>query len=172
MERGHQYNGRHEWTLAGIGFASAQIIFSTFMVGPNAPPAWARLLLAIVAGTVLGCYLLLVGYVSRDARRRGMSPLLWVLVAVLIPNGLGIILYFILRQPLHRTCPQCGNAVQMAFNFCPRCSYKLSPSCPHCQRVVGGNDVYCPYCGTSLRTRTVPDYGARPTHPTDTSYGR
>jgi RNA polymerase subunit RPABC4/transcription elongation factor Spt4 len=150
------------WTLTALVFASAQFSFNAMLAGPGAPPVWARMLLGLLAGTILGGYLLLIGYVSRDSRRRGMSPMLWTLVAIFIPNGLGIILYFILRQPLNRTCPQCGNGVQMGFNFCPRCSCMLSPSCPQCQRVVGGNDVYCPYCGTSLRSPAVPNYAARP----------
>ncbi len=139
------------WILASIAFVIAQIPFNFIMAGESgAPLVWARVLLGLLAGAILACYLLFVGYVSRDARRRGMSPLIWTLVAIFIPNGLGIILYFILRQPLHRACPQCGNAVQTGFNFCPGCSYRLSPSCPQCQRVVGGNDIYCPFCGTSL----------------------
>jgi RNA polymerase subunit RPABC4/transcription elongation factor Spt4 len=140
------------WTLAMVGFASAQFFFDIYLARlAEAPPAWFLALLGLLAGTILGCVLLFIGYVSRDARRRGMSPVLWTLVAILIPNGLGIILYFILRQPRQRACPQCGNAVQTGFNFCPRCNYKLSPSCPQCQRLVGVNDAYCPYCGTSLR---------------------
>ena len=145
------------WTLAVIGFAGAQIVFNIILARhPAPPPVWGRLLLGLAAGTVLGCYLLFIGYINRDAKRRGMSPILWTLVAVLIPNGLGILLYFILRQSLRGACPQCGNAVQTGFNFCPRCSYQLSSSCSKCQRVVGVNDVYCPYCGTSLRNQAVP----------------
>lgn len=144
------------WTLAAIAFIGAQVIFNAVVTGPGTPPAWARLLLGLLAGTVVGCYFLLLGYITRDARRRGMSPILWLLVAILIPNCLGIILYFILRQPLQTVCPQCTNTVQTGFNFCPRCSYKLGPSCPHCQRLVGENQAYCPYCGTSLHSQAVP----------------
>jgi RNA polymerase subunit RPABC4/transcription elongation factor Spt4 len=125
----------------------------------HAPPVWARPLLGILAGLGGVCYLLFIGYINRDAKRRGMSPTLWTLVAILIPNCLGFLLYFILRHPLHSACPQCGNAVQTGFNFCPRCSHKLSPSCPQCQRVVGMNDVYCPYCATSLRNPEGPASG-------------
>ena len=106
--------------------------------------------------------MLLIGYINRDAKRRGMSPTLWTLVAIFIPNGLGGLLYFILRQPLQGTCPQCGTAIQSGFNFCPRCSCKLSPNCPQCQHVVATNDVYCPYCGASLRHQT-PAVGGLPT---------
>jgi len=145
------------WALAGIAFIAAQVFFDVVVARhTNAPPAWARPLLGLLAGIGGGCYLLFIGYINRDAKRRGMSPVLWTIVAVIIPNALGIILYFILRQPLRSACPQCGNAVQTGFNFCPRCSFKLSPTCPQCQRVIGLNDVYCPYCGTSLRNQSAP----------------
>jgi RNA polymerase subunit RPABC4/transcription elongation factor Spt4 len=142
------------WVLAGIAFIGAQCFFNIVVARhSNAPPAWARPLLGLLLGVMLGCYVLLIGYINRDAGRRGMSRVLWTIVAVIIPNMLGIILYFILRQPLQSVCPQCGSAVQPGFNFCPRCSCKLSPSCPQCQRVVEANDAYCPNCGTSLRSQ-------------------
>src|SRR6266853_1301001 len=121
--------------------------------------AWARPLLGLLLGLVAGSFVLFIGYINRDAKRRGMSPVLWTIVAIFIPNALGIILYFVLLQPLRSACPQCGNAVQTGFNFCPRCDHKLSPSCPQCQRVVGENDVYCPYCGTSLHNPAEPASG-------------
>jgi hypothetical protein len=148
---------RWAWILAIAGFFIAQFFFDVVVVRhPHAPPAWARPLLGLLLGLVLGCFLLFIGYINRDAKRRGMSPILWTIVALFIPNGLGFILYFILRQPLRTACPQCGNAIQTGFNFCPRCSYKLSPNCPQCQRLVGVNDLYCPYCGTPLRNQPAP----------------
>lgn len=142
------------WGLAGIAFVAAQWFFNIELARhAGGPPAWSRPILGLLAGLGASCYLLLIGYINRDAKRRGMSPVLWTIMSVIIPNALGIILYFLLRQPLGSACPQCGNTVQMGFNFCPRCSYKLSPSCPQCQRLVGPNDVYCPYCGTSMRTQ-------------------
>jgi len=142
---------RWAWVLAGIAFLAAQIFFNVALAHhADAPPAWARPLLGILAGVGGGCYLLVIGYVNRDSKRRGMSPVLWTIVAIVIPNALGFLLYFVLRQPLQGICPQCGNAVQAGFNFCPRCSHKLSPSCPQCQHVVGLNHAYCPYCGASL----------------------
>jgi Double zinc ribbon len=139
------------WALAGLGFVAAQIFFNVVVVHhANHPSAWARALLGLLAGIGAGCFLLFIGYINRDAKRRGMSPTLWTIVALIIPNALGIILYFVLRQPLRGPCPQCGNPVQPGFSFCPRCSYKLNPSCPQCQHAVGADDLYCPYCGTSL----------------------
>lgn len=148
------------WALAGIAFLAAQWFFDIeLMHHAGAPPAWCRPLLGLLAGLGGGCFLLLIGYINRDAKRRGMSPTLWTIMALIIPNALGIILYFLLRQPLGNACPQCGTAVQAGFNFCPRCSYKLSPNCPQCQRLVGVNDVYCPYCGTGLKHPASPASG-------------
>ena len=145
------------WALAGVAFVAAQWYFNIAVLRHAHPPAaWCRPVLGVLAGFFGGCYLLLIGYVCRDAARRGMSSLLWTLVVVLIPNGMGFLLYFILRQSLRSACPQCGSAVQAGFNFCPRCNYKLSPSCPQCQRLVGASDVYCPYCGASLRNPAGP----------------
>jgi len=148
------------WVLAPIGFIGMQFVFNVAVARQaDAPPAWARVLLGLLTGIVLGTFLLFIGYVNRDSKRRGMSPVLWTCVAVLIPNALGIILYFVLRQPLRSACPQCGNAVQIGFNFCPQCNCKLSPNCPQCQHAVGVNDVYCPYCGTSIRSQPAANSG-------------
>jgi hypothetical protein len=145
------------WALAITTFVAAQWLCNFLLARqPDAPPAWGRFLLGLLAGVAGSCYFLFIGYINRDAKRRGMSAILWTLVAILIPNALGILLYFVLRQPLRCACPQCGNSVQLVFNFCPCCSCKLSPSCPQCQRVVGVNDVYCPYCGTSVRSQSAP----------------
>lgn len=154
------------WTLAGIVFLAAQWFFN-FLVARHHHeiPAWGRPLLGLLAGIGAGFFLLLIGYINRDAKRRGMSPILWTIVALIIPNALGIILYFVLRLPLRNACPQCGHPVQTGFSFCPHCSYKLSPSCPQCQRPVGMNDVYCAYCGTSLCNPAAPVSGPATTPP-------
>lgn len=156
VSRDFRLVARWAWILAVIGFLSMQFVFNVVVARQHdAPPAWARILLGLFAGLVLTCYLLLVGYVNRDAGRRGMSRALWTAVCILVPNGLGFILYFILRQPMVGTCPQCGHGIQHGFNFCPKCNYKLNPNCPQCQRMVRPADAYCPYCGTALPDRVV-----------------
>jgi hypothetical protein len=116
----------------------------------NTPSAPVRYLLGVIAGTVLGCYILLIGYVNRDAGRRRMNRVLWTLIAIFVPNGLGIVLYFILRKPRAVNCPQCNAEVEPGFSFCPRCRNRLQPVCPHCQRSVVPGDKFCPYCGGAL----------------------
>lgn len=150
------------WGLAVIGFGAMQFVCNvTLAHDKDAPPAWGRFLLGLLVGVVLAGYLLLLGYVNRDAGRRGMSRLLWTAVAILVPNGLGVILYFILRQPLLSSCPQCGGVVLGGFNFCPTCNHRLSLSCPQCQHVIRGNDVYCANCGCSLGSRATQGGTAR-----------
>jgi RNA polymerase subunit RPABC4/transcription elongation factor Spt4 len=145
------------WVLAGIGFLAVQYGFNVIIARePDAPPAWARPLIGFLMGILVAAYLVFVGYVNRDAKRRGMPRILWTCVAAFIPNALGIIIYFVLRQPLRSACPQCGTFVQTEFNFCPQCNYKLSAGCPHCQRAVSPGDVFCPYCGTALREQATP----------------
>jgi RNA polymerase subunit RPABC4/transcription elongation factor Spt4 len=146
------------WVLAVVSFAAMQVVAQVIRQ-PDAPTHMVRAFMGLLVGAVVACYLLLIGYITADARRRGMSPVLWTLVAILVPNALGMILYFILRQPIRSACPECGSFVQSGFNFCPHCSTKLSPSCPKCQHMVTATDVYCPYCGTPLRAAVAPGVG-------------
>ena len=57
---------------------------------------------ALVLGIVLAIWLLCLGFVFADARRRDMRSVLWVLVAALFPHLLGFLLYFVMRQPDRR----------------------------------------------------------------------
>jgi hypothetical protein len=110
----------------------------------------------MVAGTALACYILLIGYINRDAGRRGMSRLGWTLIAIFIPNALGIVLYFVLRKPRRLHCPQCSAVVEPGFGFCPRCRCRLNAVCPQCQRCVDVSDKFCPYCGRDLGSSVNP----------------
>jgi hypothetical protein len=119
-------------------------------------PAMASLALAgIVTGVslVLASIIFLIGYVNRDAKRRGMNSALWtILVIILLPawGFIGFVIYFLMREPLPYNCPQCGATVGARFNFCPDCKCNLHPSCPNCKREVAETDKYCPYCAYEL----------------------
>jgi RNA polymerase subunit RPABC4/transcription elongation factor Spt4 len=143
--------------FALLGFLAVVVVmvFAAFTDKDHPSPA-VMVLLGIAAGTVTACYILLIGYVNRDAGRRGMSRPLWTLVAIFIPNALGIVLYFVLRKPRTLNCPQCGALVEPAFGFCPRCRCQLSAVCPRCQRGVNAADKFCPYCGGDLATSCNP----------------
>jgi len=120
-------------------------------------PAVAKVALVFLPGVVLVFYVLLIGYVNGDARRRGMRYVMWTLLAMLIPNAIGIILYFILRDPLMKPCPGCSQIVRPGFTFCPHCGTSLQPTCSNCGKGVEISWANCPQCGTKL-----PGIGAVP----------
>ena len=72
-------------------------------------------------GTFLAIWLLCLGFVYVDARRRAMRPALWVAVAALVPHLLGFLLYFVLRQPIAAVCTHCGQMIAMYQRFCSWC---------------------------------------------------
>jgi len=49
---------------------------------------------------------------------------MWTLLSIFIPNGIGIILYFILRDRFRRS-PKCGVTVRSKGAFCPACGAAL-----------------------------------------------
>ncbi|MGH9430919.1 MAG: double zinc ribbon domain-containing protein [Terriglobia bacterium] len=106
----------------------------------------------VVATSIpFSCLILLITYINRDAGRRGMSRTLWTLIAIFIPYFVGVILYFVVREPLSYACPQCGAKANARFNYCASCSYNLRPACPQCHREVRPLDRYCPYCAFELK---------------------
>ncbi|HSY34578.1 MAG TPA: zinc ribbon domain-containing protein [Acidobacteriaceae bacterium] len=86
-------------------------------------------LLGVVIGTVGGlamgafvaAWMLCLGYVYADAKRRAMRPVLWTLIAALFPHLFGFLLYFALRQPMTPRCTKCGQPVTLDQRFCSWC---------------------------------------------------
>src|SRR5712692_10510045 len=120
-------------------------------------PVLASLALAGIitaVSLILAAFIFLIAYVNRDARRRGMHVALWTLLALLLSwpfPFLGVIIYFLMREPLPYPCPQCGSTVGARFNFCPNCKCNLHPSCPQCKREITETDKFCPFCGYDLK---------------------
>jgi predicted amidophosphoribosyltransferase len=98
---------------------------------------------------------LLAGYVYGDAKRRAMRYVMWTLLAIFIPDGIGIILYFILRSATPKPCPGCSQDVPSGFVFCPHCGTALQATCPNCGRGVERGWANCPHCGTKLPTQAA-----------------
>ncbi len=106
-----------------------------------------------LVSVTMASFTFLIGYVNRDAKRRGMNSALWtLLVIVLLPawTFIGFLIYFLMREPLPYDCPQCGSSVGARFNFCPNCKCNLHPSCPNCKHEVVETDKFCPYCAHEL----------------------
>jgi RNA polymerase subunit RPABC4/transcription elongation factor Spt4 len=142
---------RVAWIAAfAVYFAFAAFAF--LVVLQESPwPVWAKALFAGGIPLPLFVFVLLIGYVNGDARRRGMRHVLWTLLAIFIPNAIGIILYFILRDPPMEDCPKCGAVARGGFTFCPSCGTALSQACPDCRQAIEPGWSHCPSCGRGLR---------------------
>jgi hypothetical protein len=139
---------RTGWIIAAVVWVSLTVLM--VLVGrPNDPPPAIRAVMTILVPIPLAIFTLLVAYVNADARRRGMRHVMWTLLAVFIPNAIGIILYFLLREPLITACPACGQAVR-GFAFCPHCGANLQKTCSQCHKVVEAGWSACAYCGLRL----------------------
>jgi hypothetical protein len=148
-------------------FVIAQAVFQIINryfeeVGPSgltqAQSAWAVAGIVTAVSIPVAGLIFLIGYVNRDARRRGMNSGLWtLLVIILLPGTLlvGFVIYFLVREPLPYHCTQCGATVSARFNYCPGCKYNLRPTCEQCKREVGEFDRYCPHCGYETRAQVA-----------------
>src|SRR6201995_471836 len=94
--------------LAVLAFAGMQFLFHGVMPHHKHELLPMRLLMGYSWGTAFASYVLLVGYVSRDVKRRNMSAGLWMLIVVVMPGGIGAVVSFLLRQPLMTPCPHCS----------------------------------------------------------------
>jgi hypothetical protein len=77
--------------------------------------------LSLLIAAFMSTWLLCLGFVYADARRRSMPPWLWTLVAAFIPNLLGFLLYFACRKPIALPCPHCGQLNTPGQRFCSWC---------------------------------------------------
>ena len=135
--------------VAAVVFWILMFLFSHDREMQSLPEA-GKIAVVLLPGVILACYVLLIGYGNGDARRRGMRYVMWTLLAMFIPNAIGIILYFILRDPLMKPCPGCSLIVRPGFTFCPHCGTSLRPTCSNCGKAVEIGWANCPQCGTKL----------------------
>ena len=117
----------------------------------------AALPLLLMPASALGLFWLyaLVGlgtWVFRDARRHGMEPLLWALIAVLVPYFVGVVVYLLLRQGESSACPACGARQQADAAFCASCGLPLRDLCASCKAPLVPGARFCPACGTVVRS--------------------
>jgi hypothetical protein len=87
------------------------------------------LCVSLFCGVIVPAWIIALGYIYGDARRRAMQPILWVLIALLCPHLLGFLLYFALRKPIPAICTNCGQQNPLNQRFCSSCGnpQPLSP---------------------------------------------
>ncbi len=91
----------------------------------------------------------LIGFIYADARRRRMRHVMWAWLA-LVPYFIGVILYFILRDPLPTPCRRCGTEVPQAFAYCPGCGASIHSTCAQCGKPLQQEWANCPHCGMRI----------------------
>jgi len=136
--------------LAVAAFLGAQYLFHFVLPHHKPDMLPMRLMMSYSCGTLLASYILMIGYVSRDVRRRGMPAALWMLIVIIMPGGVGAVVYFLLRQPMLTRCPNCTTEIASTYHFCPQCQFQMAPVCGQCFRGVSITDVYCTQCGHDL----------------------
>src|SRR5579872_4638694 len=138
--------------LAGLLFIGIQAAMHFYMwkqPHPTPPPFGIRVFWSTFSGAVIAAYTMMVGYVTNDARRRSMNVGLWTLIVIFMPGAIGLIVYFLLRQPTRTYCPRCTEHIRSSFNFCPRCKFQLAPVCTSCHHTVSITDSFCANCGNA-----------------------
>lgn len=108
-------------------------------------------LVMLVMAVNLGIPICIAVFVYKDAKMRGMEPILWALVAALIPSFIGLIIYLIVRSG-HSAwhCAHCGAPVEEQYAVCPQCGAALKSRCPSCGRYVQPDWHICAYCSAAL----------------------
>ncbi len=149
------------WSIIAASLAFVLVEYYFWIVAPTQHhhPAQAlglRIYFNLTWGAVASLYFLLVGYISKDAPRRAMSPWFWMFICFVAPPGIGAVLYFLLRSPQVFRCPSCGTHVQGDFHFCPQCNYQLEASCGNCFHTVRATDQFCTRCGHELAQDETP----------------
>ena len=142
--------------LAVVAFFSIEYLIHFVQPPPRPGMMPMRVMMGYSMGTLVASYFLLMGYVSRDVRRRNMSGSLWMLIVILMPGGIGAVVYFLLRQPMLSRCPHCSTEISSSYHFCPQCQFQMAPVCGRCFRGVEITDVYCKQCGHDLEEDHVP----------------
>lgn len=142
--------------LAIVLFLGMQYVFHGVMPHHKHELLPLRLMAGYAWGTLWASYALLLGYVSRDVKRRDMSAGLWMLVCVVLPGGIGAVVYFLLRQPIVSRCPNCSTSIAASYHFCPQCQFQIAPVCGLCHRSVRITDVFCAHCGHDLAEDGAP----------------
>lgn len=141
------------WIIAFALYAGFALTLLIFAIPSDREmsrwPTWGAVVFSLGISVIVFVFTLLIGYVNGDAKRRGMRRGLWTVIAIFVPNAIGIILYFFMRESL-TTCSQCRAQVRSTFSYCPSCGTALKAACPACRQPVEPGWKNCANCGTAL----------------------
>jgi hypothetical protein len=136
------------WIIAAVVFLLAFAAMGLVTILPMGHLAWPFVIAPLLVASAAGAYALGAGYVYGDARRRGMRHVMWTLLVIFVPNAIGFILYFMMRDPMPVFCPRCGRGMNPGFAFCPSCGNNVAPACASCGKRLEAGWTHCAWCGS------------------------
>ncbi len=147
-----------DWSvvLAIIVFGAVQYLFHGVLPHHRAELLPMRLLMGIHGGRRSPAMSFWLGMLAGCATAQDARAGLWMLIVVVMPGGIGAVVYFLLRQPMVTPCPHCSTELTSSVHFCPQCQFQLAPVCGRCFRGVQITDVYCTQCGHDLAEDNAP----------------
>ena len=78
---------------------------------------------AIVSGICTSAFY--GAWVYRDCKKRGDDPLLWAAVVSIATPFVGLLIYFLRRPEVKKTCPACGWRIPYRANYCEKCGSQV-----------------------------------------------
>lgn len=83
------------------------------------------LIIFIIA--IISSVIFLAIWTYRDAKNRGLNPWGWMAIVMLVPNFIGLLLYFFIgRRESIGNCVKCNAKIPMNSNFCLNCATEVS----------------------------------------------
>lgn len=90
-------------------------------------------------------------WVYKDAKKRGIDPLMWVLLTALLPYCIGAMVYMSERDKKKLyLCPRCGKELKDENAVCPSCLLQVKKQCPTCGSACGPQWRNCSSCGNEM----------------------
>ncbi len=80
----------------------------------------------LLAVASLAIVIFLAIWTYRDAESKGMMPVLWTALVVIVPSFIGLIIYLVVRTDNNKiTCANCNKRVNSNMKFCSNCGMEL-----------------------------------------------
>lgn len=88
---------------------------------------WGSLILASLIFSIL-CFVFLCVWIYRDAKSRGQSGLVWILISLFSSPIIGLLAYLLAgRKDAQVSCRSCGWMISQNARFCERCGTEQPP---------------------------------------------
>lgn len=137
-------------SLMTVLFGSVFFILFYTMIKENMFEAPLAIVLITIIVAIVLVFSSISYFVYKDAPNHGLEPWLWMTIATYVPNFIGLIVYFIMRNNKKKVCGKCSNAFSKELKTCPYCGHDHRLLCPQCKGEVEDDWRVCPHCKEHL----------------------